>query len=369
MQIKNIEFLRLFFTLVVVYGHLMQWFIFPHFIDVPIISSIKNNFTYNFGVVVEMFFILSGFFMFRSFNKPGGQKSWLHFTKNKIIRLWPVLAFAIVALGILSLFHMLKFEKYPNILSLFFIDAAGFTEKLSNSGYAWYVSAMFWALLFYYYLLKKISTRTLNLTIALTTYIAYVLLLPKADFSVRFQYGILPTDIIRGLAGVGLGYFIGQIVYLFKLRTGEPEGQKQQSKKQFFFISIAEIYLFFYLANNLLIHDVSSQSRLVFIIPFCVLFILFLMKRGLLSQLTEINIIDTVGKYSYSIYIMQIVIFILFSNMLFNNPIIGVRVYPVLNIIFTMSACIILGIATHYFIEKPGASLLNKLFTKINYPS
>ena len=68
-MLKNLNFFRIWFTITILYGHIMQHFLIPMFPDLPAIIYIKNHISYAFGYMCDMFFIISGFFLFFSFWK------------------------------------------------------------------------------------------------------------------------------------------------------------------------------------------------------------------------------------------------------------------------------------------------------------
>ena len=69
----------------------------------------------------------------------------------------------------------------------------------------------------------------------------------------------------------------------------------------YFVISSLEIYLFLFIVNNSIFHKIRYENDFIFIIVFSLLFLLFIAKKGLLSNLLENNISALLGKYSYSI--------------------------------------------------------------------
>ena len=62
-KITQIEFLRLLFMLLILYGHLMQLFIFPHFGDMPIFIELRKYMSFATGYLCEAFFVISGFLL------------------------------------------------------------------------------------------------------------------------------------------------------------------------------------------------------------------------------------------------------------------------------------------------------------------
>ena len=151
-KIKNIEFLRVIGCLAIILLHL-----FNHtrlhglFGDIDLYDKLCRM-TSNGQKAVDLFFMLSGFFFALKLDTT---KSLLEFIKNKLIRLYPGLIFITLLCFIASLFGAIEFTLYDNILSLLCLNGTSLVNSLGNTGIFWYVSAMLWTFLLFYYLLKN----------------------------------------------------------------------------------------------------------------------------------------------------------------------------------------------------------------------
>ena len=85
------------------------------------------------------------------------------------------------------------------------------------------------------------------------------------------------------------------------------------------------------------------------------MFVLFLLKRGILSSLLNNKILAYGGKYSYSIYVMQQCSFILSGQIIKQ-----IHCSDGVALALVMLNAILLGIVTYYLIEKPIGKLLDK---------
>ena len=95
----------------------------------------------------ECFFIISGYFLYKNIieNKD---VSIAQFIWKKIIRLAPVLIFSVL-LGVI----FFKQNIYSAIFNSLFLQCIGLS--LDYKGINWYISPLFWTLIFYYAVFKN----------------------------------------------------------------------------------------------------------------------------------------------------------------------------------------------------------------------
>ncbi len=359
-QLYNINFFRIFFTIIILYGHIIQHHIMPGFSDMEIFTALNNHISYNFGYMCDMFFILSGFFFFFSLKK---ETSFKHFVCSKIIRLLPVLIASLIGIMILSKFiDGLKYLKYENFVALFFLDDALIANFPTNNGAAWYINVMFWGYILYYCVLNLIPAEKRNYLVGLIVFFAYSILLNKMYLYNEPQIwneGILTIYMIRGIAGMGLGYLFGNIYN----SVSEEINYTRPGKVKSLIFTIIEITTFIYLFKFSIIKYHAYGFPFMMIL-FIALFWLFIYKNGYLSRLLDNKFIYDIGKYCFSIYMMQDVMFYILERWLWHNTSFGVINYPVTNIIIGLISCILLGIITYYYIEKPSITIYKHITSK-----
>lgn len=356
-RIKNIEFFRFLFAIMIVYAHIM-WFccsVFNIYIDFPLYMKLWSHCSDSF-LCVEYFFIIAGFFLF--FHIKNKKDETLSFAVNKIVRLWPLLALSIFCIGIISsLFKFVDFYSYSNVLNLLFLLMTCIGKTLTNNMHSWFVCVLFWCSIFYHYIGRNFNVKITNFIIGILIFYSYTQILNWNNGSIPGVHSQILNGIsggmLRGFASIGLGYFVGMFwttiapyVENYKIKN------KLKSSILFVALSIIEIYLFVFLINNSLFHRISFNNDFIFIVVFTVLFILFLAKKGLLSKLLENNLSVFLGKFSYSIYIMQAVGFVIAKHFFWEDKIF-VHSHPYLNIVYTIIVCLFIGIISHYLIEKP----------------
>lgn len=341
----NIEFLRILFALIIVYFHILHSNIMGYIGDNTIylhLADLCND----AGIIVECFFIISGYFLFQSYiNKPN--TTILQFSLKKIFRLLPVLLFTLV-IGVV--FGNPDIEK--TILNGLFLQCIGLS--LDYKGINWYISSLFWATMFYFVLLKTTDNKKTNFLIAIITYFSYVLLVNNY-FGRATIYGFLCLGLVRALAGIGLGYLIGLVLQeLKKVRFVNWGGRSQV---QYIVISLIEIATFYYLLKWFLLGKNYDNSFIV-VIMFSILFICFLKGKGLLSQLLDKKIFSVFGRYAYSIYVMQQIAFNILQKTLWQTAIVdNVSICLVISLVF----CTVVGVLTYHLVEQPCAKLYSKL--------
>lgn len=350
-KIKNIEFLRFIFSIMIIYVHILQFSVWTYnlYPEFPLYVKLYHKCLDSY-LCVDYFFIVGGFFLYRTLLKKN--LSTLEYAKNRFIRLWPLLALSIFLFWVLSLFNICNFYSYGNLLSLFFLYDSFFKEHLVdfyfNNGCSWFICSLFWCSIFYHYLYKNFDKKATNLIIALIICYSYTTILNYSEGTitgVSFKtISGMSGGLLRGLGGLGLGYFIGMFWQNFGNKIQNVE-IKSKLKAAFVFLTVSalEIYIFIFLIYNSLFHQISYRNDFVLILIFCILFVSFLAQKGLLSMLLDNKLSEFLGKYAYSIYIMQgiglaIANYFIWSNKAF------VLSHPYLNIAATMLICVLIGV-------------------------
>lgn len=355
---KNINFLRFLFCLCIVLTHISNALCGNVEIEqsVPLYHHIVNNSKFN-TIPVDCFFILSGFFLF---NTTNFNENFYEFAKKKIIRLLPVVLFAIILWHIVSsvvLHHGVPFNH--ELWAVLMLQNIGLTTFSPLLGNIWFVSTLFWVSGFYFYLFKIIDRKWFNLITAGLVFAGYALYLHTGDHK-PFEniYYVLNYGTIRGLAGIGLGYFIWQ---LFNDHLKNIRCNKTSIINKLIYTGLELIFILA-IFKNIVFKAMSYDNKLLLILDFALLFILFIVKKGFISQLLENNISVFLGQFSYSIYITHIIFRNIWQKHFFEHHKKLVINYPELNILIIFVCSILFGIFTYYYIEKPATKLLKKKF-------
>lgn len=247
----------------------------------------------------------------------------------------------------------MNFNINNNILSIFLLNSIGFSRIKGATSQEWFVAALFWTSLFYFYIYKIFEKKIFNLITWIITIISLSFIInvsyPKFAGNDYISYIIINHGIMRALAGIGLGYFISMLYnsnFLFKIKTN-------------IYISILEIYCFcfllFYIPGN----------YFLYIVIFSILFYLFLIRKGVLSRLLNYNILSKLGAYSYSIYIMHILVYNILKYTIAIPNTKFILTQPFLFLSLAITTSVIVGILTYYSFEKPVTKYLkSKYLTK-----
>lgn len=333
MHLYNLDFLRVAFALIIVAGHIIYFLPFYGF---------KAPFSYHeFGALCDGFFILSGLFMKHSIEKADDFYSYI---KPKIIRLWPVLAFSVLCAYIVSKFKIIAFCKYDNLLTLTFINRA-FAEFCTGNGCAWYVAVLFWCYALFFCVYKISGKEKFIYVTALISFAAYSVLFKQTNIYNMVPYGGMFTFfMVRGIAGVSGGLLLSCI----KRPLHDSEINIIHLKNVF--IGLIELTVLYSLFRFCFTKQINFPVFCVFLYA---LIYLFIKQQGLVSKFLSKKLWYHLGKYSYSIYMMQEIMWPLLNKFLWQNASFGMNNHPLAVFWISNLIIIIVGISTYYLIEKP----------------
>jgi peptidoglycan/LPS O-acetylase OafA/YrhL len=178
---------------------------------------------------------------------------------------------------------------------------------------------------------------------------------------VHFGGHFLNYGIMRGLGGMGLGYFLAKA---YRFYTERIIPRSAMSVRRNFRITLGatlcEVCLIAFLINNTMFHNMKFSNDFIFVIAFIALFWMFLIRRGFISRLLDNNFSVFLGKYSYSIYVMHLTVISTAKFFISVPHPEFAQAHPFLNIIVIIVAAIVLGIITYHLVEKPAANYLAK---------
>lgn len=336
-KIKNIEFFRFLFAIVIVFLHMI---VNLHKLY-PANTAIQSLYLGVFGdVCVDLFFIISGYFLFFSIERFDDIWS---FAIHKLKRLYPVLVFSIITGSILAG----KFYCTNTVLNLLLLQNTGMVIGKSINIAAWFVSALFWISIFYAFIIKIFDERVRYFIIILCTFAGYSVIVQKGGSFYVIINSVLSIGMVRAIAGIGCGYLLA---VLYK-KIGE-NSYKFFTKNIYnkIVISVVEILLIILLVYLLIFGASIVVNKFIIIVLFIFLFILLLSKSGWLSMFLDNNVSVYLGKYAYSIYMMQACYNIVARKSIWLNlPSSNLYVFLILNIL----GYILLGMVTYHLIEKP----------------
>ncbi len=344
----NVDFLRFIFAIGIILFHCKFYKGF--------LPQLQNA-----AIIVEFFFIMGGFFLFKNIKKDDDT---VKFAIKKLIRLAPALLFLILLTAITSLFVSgIHFHLNDELLRILFLQHLGFSPRTGDFwlGIGWFAIVFFWVSLFYFYINKLFGKQYLNLIVWMLIIFSFGLGFNSNNFNIiGHTVNILNcfnTGVLRALGCMGIGYFI--------LMLYQTNFLKNCSKFAQIVITGLELYCCTFLIHyTCFSSNIPGKSPLTYIVIFSILFYLFLRKQGIISKFLDKKVFGFGGKYSYSMYIMHAYIVNLFLYLLavphrdFLAKNIG-WLFPVQ--VFT---AIIFSIGCYYLVEKPATKYLSEKFLK-----
>lgn len=361
-KIKNLDFLRILFTLIIVMYHLFSInYLYGIAPSLRIFRHLHNSMV-DADKCVDFFFILSGFLLALTFNS---NFSTFDFAKKRLLRLYPAVFICILAYLITSFLGIGHFYLFENILTLLTINGIGLTFTIGNSGQLWFVSALLWSSIFYFYIIKNFDRNYVNLFIVIITFFSYSLELHYGNghlhSSLENIYLVFNTGLLRAFGGLGIGYF----VHIWYLQYSREESTNP-NLLQMILITGLEVYLSSFLILHLVINPINYENDFIFILYFAVLICLFLIHKSFISQYLNSNLFIIIGKYAYTIFVMHFLIFNFLNKALWIPHKHFVYAHPYLNIFIAIFSVFIISIVIYHFLENPIRKFLNKRLIKFN---
>lgn len=269
-------------------------------------------------------------------------------SNNKIGILYNIGFIRILFTSIILIFHLVwqpntLFANYPEIYNKLHLS--------SSFGYLGVEMFFIMAGFFLFYLI-----------IALAIYYSLVVLVNSTQGHFEEHYemvnSIFNVGMLRGIAEIGIGYFIGFWYEDAILNRCETNCKFKIVSIEFLIYSLAEIYLLIFIVQRLLFKAANYTNDLVLVIIFIAFYMLFLRKRGILSIVTNNRVIYNLSKYAFSIYVMQEVVYRILAKTLWLHSIRQEQAIVMLLISFIIT--VLVGIATYHIIEYPALSLCKK---------
>lgn len=194
-RLYTVEFLRVFFILIIVAGHALQ--LVPDFAD-NVKSFFRTTF-FNLDIAVEYFFIIGGFFLYRRANF--GTDVWAQIKKT-YWRLMPCMMFALLLCVVL---HIASFSKVvPKALTMTY--GIGFEKKDIFPYGGWFLCTYFWVSCFLITLFSRYK-QTAWLILGICMYAGFCMMVhvPREFYHTHAFFGVIGEWVVRGILSMGLG--------------------------------------------------------------------------------------------------------------------------------------------------------------------
>ena len=275
MKKNQLEFYRVIFTLGICIYHARGF--------------LGLSFMQNGYLLVEFFFILSGYFLFTSFKREDHHSS-LKYIKKRLLRLYPeylvAALLAIVAMGIVN--HDFNLSKAFNELLL--VQNTGLFHLGGYNYPCWYISTMLLAGVIIYGLMSFNEQAFLKIGTPIIVFCGYCFILSQGNGLENWSYvGPIAIAALRAFCGMTVGVGIGAL-----------ERNKYSPKIKAVPASIIEIFCIALISLGLF---TDYSSEMLTIVAFGGLVYISASGNGIISRIVNRKWISTVGDYSYSVYL------------------------------------------------------------------
>lgn len=356
-RIKNIEFLRIVGCIAIVMLHFFYTQI-GQIDSVPFYHYLAKS-TSNGQKAVELFFMLSGLFYAVTYTPV---LSTGKFLLKKIIRLYPVFLFCLIVYYFITLVSPdYTFSIYKALLNLFGFDGTIFVKgSTRHVGEFWYVSTMLWVLLLLHCSLKVFSKDKVKFAVGIVAFFAYGYILSSHGWKINSPHqllnGAMTIGMLRGLGGISVGYLIGD----WYRENLEKIMEWKVSLEGKILMTIVEISCLYFIIKYLIFVRWTYRNDTIFLISYILIIVMFLLKKGYISKILDIDLWSIFSKYIYSVYLSHVTLLKLVSSVFWANSMRFVVKHPIANFSLTLSLIFISGVIIYHLVEKPCAAYLKK---------
>lgn len=258
---------------------------------------------YHGYIAVEFYFILSGFFIFRSYLK--NNVSVLEFTWRKMKKFYLPFLISVILLMALDRKQYLFCSDFSadGILStyfshfheLFFCQSLGLTDRVAINHPLWFISVLLFGGGILYSMLKNFKQRAISFYIPLICLFGFAFVLGNGNHSLQNQENLfgLQSWMIRGLSDMGLGILTAYIY---------------EKKKEFFngrsiLVNVAGIVSLFAMLLMTLAKG-NFDYLAIFFVPLII--ISSFMEKSMLNKVFSHKICLTLGGLSMYMYFIHL---------------------------------------------------------------
>jgi len=337
----SLDILKLIATTFIIFHHYQQ--LTGAFFENTINFSSGS---FYWGYLVELFFILSGYFMYSYSMKIDSTSSFFDFFKKKYLRFLPMLMISGIACAILT-FYIPEIKNFTfsysawNIISGITGIGLWFSNNLIVNNPTWYISV----LLLCYVLFFAITFIAKKLSISATTAYAVTLFIAIQMHSIVTQYNICVPLFTSQIARGYICFFEGLLLY--RLFDYYKIHQKKSCICFSWLIIISFVLL--YIKNTSVLQD-----NLYFILCF-LLFpsIILVFKSNLIVKLFDWSIFKDIGSISYNAFMWHIFVIAIIQSLPINKD-------SVNTMLLTTLFVYVMGIISYYFIDRIISGIIKK---------
>lgn len=339
----SLDFLKVFATLLIILHHYQHMFMGEY----TFIQYFGGRFY--FGYLVEMFFLLSGYFSCHMINEIiNGSGYFSGFILKRGVRLLPLMAIAAVVDQLLQFvgsgFDFSRLSLWGTFISSLGLQSIGIFEDPGINGPMWYISVLLLCYVLFYF----VTWLSKKLLVSRFWLYAIMIFIGVTGISSDADFPFLNSYTSRGYAA----FFSGLCLGLLFEKAGD------QKKTVWYFLAVCFLIFFvlcYFCAGEIVDEDIQ------FILLFMVYpAILLLFKSPAALKLFSHRIWGIMGKISFDVYVWHLNIIRVFLILAALMP--TLPVYSRIGMLFFVLTCAVVGILSYYLIEKPiSRCLKNKL--------
>jgi len=339
----SLDFLKIIATILIVWHHYQQ---------ILEIKFDKINFFYGkfyFGYLVELFFVLSVFFMYSYINKIEQGLSFKDFFIKRVSRLLPLISIAVIVYEIIiviypKVFNLLFLEQtldiFGSFISILGIQAGWFFKNPMINNPMWYVSVLILCYILFYILVK--FNKKNNITIKFIVMVLLGIIIQRT----RLELPFFNSYTARGY----YSFFFGALFSIYF------NNYKLKNSIKIVSLAVAIIIPFFILGDNKIIIKLTKYILPFLYYPSLIIILNFdVLKNKIFSN--KGKVLNYIGEVSFNVYVWHVcgVLLLNIINKYYNLNI-NLSTYKIM-FIFTFFLYI-WGIISYHLIEKPLRKIL-----------
>jgi peptidoglycan/LPS O-acetylase OafA/YrhL len=264
-------------------------------------------------LMVDFFFVLSGFVLAHSYLYSGRQVSAFEFINHRIARLYPLHIFGLLFFIAAYVGTKEAFPRYEDgtlytfLLQLTLTQNVGLhTADQPWNGPSWSISVEFWvSLLFFFYVSTKTRSATLFFTAALFLLVIYNNSGGSLFVLTKNYYGFINSGLLRG----GASFLLGVLTYRMYLQLQHAAASPNPLLASVLELVVLAMAVFVVLSSKIVNSKLDMLAPFVFMLAVLV----FSFDAGVISKL--LYYIRYLGTISYSIYLNHIPVAIIIVHL------------------------------------------------------
>lgn len=337
----SLDVIKIIATILIVFHHYQQILevTFPNGINY--FDFVGGKFY--FGYMVELFFILSGYFLHKYIAIINDGLSFNAFICKRIIRFLPMIAISgigyeiVIAIG----YHFGALDYHVSIWGLV-TNSLGIQEgwgipNLGVNNPIWYVSVLLWCYILFFFvvwLAKRINTSP-------EKFFLFIIIIGIGIKTYALQLPFLNSQISRGYTAVFTGVLLAGLVKESYIKVSSW-------KTQFTSVCIVVlgVYCYFY-------HKIWIEDGFVYLLVF--LFfpaIIIIAQSGVFRSVFKVSWLGTIGRIMFDVYVWHCTVLVLLRCL--KN--LDWFVFPSdqrISMYIVLVVILIIGTLSYFFIERP----------------